>query len=134
MYGWTMSYKWGHPVATLPVTNGTILGVCDPAAKAWNAATSQMPQMRALLESTLRANALSSAHWLAVSVPREANYDADRLSHPTQLEGVLADARQAGLQPRVVEIPDDCWQALRWAMKADAGDEGAPAAKRRRLC
>eukprot|EP00965_Chrysotila_dentata_P258960 6213409-Pleurochrysis_carterae.AAC.1 len=22
--GWTMSYKWGHPVATLPVTNGTI--------------------------------------------------------------------------------------------------------------
>jgi len=24
MYGWTMSYKWGHPVATLPVTNGTI--------------------------------------------------------------------------------------------------------------
>eukprot|EP00965_Chrysotila_dentata_P146507 4837096-Pleurochrysis_carterae.AAC.1 len=24
MYGWTMPYKWGHPVATLPVTNGTI--------------------------------------------------------------------------------------------------------------
>eukprot|EP00965_Chrysotila_dentata_P248231 6208223-Pleurochrysis_carterae.AAC.4 len=25
MYGWTMLYKWwGHPVATLPVTNGTI--------------------------------------------------------------------------------------------------------------
>eukprot|EP00965_Chrysotila_dentata_P257649 6212955-Pleurochrysis_carterae.AAC.1 len=24
MYGWTMSYNWGHPVATLPVTNGTI--------------------------------------------------------------------------------------------------------------
>ena len=24
MYGWTMSNKWGHPVATLPVTNGTI--------------------------------------------------------------------------------------------------------------
>eukprot|EP00965_Chrysotila_dentata_P256593 6212591-Pleurochrysis_carterae.AAC.2 len=23
-HGWTMSYKWGHPVATLPVTNGTI--------------------------------------------------------------------------------------------------------------
>eukprot|EP00965_Chrysotila_dentata_P113086 3736449-Pleurochrysis_carterae.AAC.1 len=24
MYGWTMSYKWGHPVTTLPVTKGTI--------------------------------------------------------------------------------------------------------------
>eukprot|EP00965_Chrysotila_dentata_P005715 188151-Pleurochrysis_carterae.AAC.2 len=24
MYGWTLSYKWGHPVATFPVTNGTI--------------------------------------------------------------------------------------------------------------
>eukprot|EP00965_Chrysotila_dentata_P084278 2783164-Pleurochrysis_carterae.AAC.3 len=24
MYGWTIPYKWGHPVATLPVTNKTI--------------------------------------------------------------------------------------------------------------
>eukprot|EP00965_Chrysotila_dentata_P094156 3112350-Pleurochrysis_carterae.AAC.1 len=24
MYGWTMPCKWGHPVATLPVKNGTI--------------------------------------------------------------------------------------------------------------
>eukprot|EP00965_Chrysotila_dentata_P135123 4468058-Pleurochrysis_carterae.AAC.1 len=24
MYGWTMLYKWGHPVATLQMTNGTI--------------------------------------------------------------------------------------------------------------
>eukprot|EP00965_Chrysotila_dentata_P239214 6202970-Pleurochrysis_carterae.AAC.1 len=24
MYGWTMLYKWGHPVVTLPATNGTI--------------------------------------------------------------------------------------------------------------
>eukprot|EP00965_Chrysotila_dentata_P262695 6214645-Pleurochrysis_carterae.AAC.2 len=24
MYGWTMLCKWGHPVATLPVTNETI--------------------------------------------------------------------------------------------------------------
>eukprot|EP00965_Chrysotila_dentata_P084325 2784717-Pleurochrysis_carterae.AAC.1 len=26
--GWTMSYKWAHPVATLPVTNGTIRHSC----------------------------------------------------------------------------------------------------------
>eukprot|EP00965_Chrysotila_dentata_P124009 4099030-Pleurochrysis_carterae.AAC.1 len=24
MYGWTVPYKWGHPVAIFPVTNGTI--------------------------------------------------------------------------------------------------------------
>eukprot|EP00965_Chrysotila_dentata_P022306 737670-Pleurochrysis_carterae.AAC.2 len=24
MYGWVIPYKWGHPVATLRVTNGTI--------------------------------------------------------------------------------------------------------------
>eukprot|EP00965_Chrysotila_dentata_P108298 3577042-Pleurochrysis_carterae.AAC.1 len=24
MYGWTMLCKWGHPVATLPVTDGII--------------------------------------------------------------------------------------------------------------
>eukprot|EP00965_Chrysotila_dentata_P241097 6204089-Pleurochrysis_carterae.AAC.2 len=28
MYGWTMSYKWGHPIAALPVTSGTILRIC----------------------------------------------------------------------------------------------------------
>eukprot|EP00965_Chrysotila_dentata_P199090 6179173-Pleurochrysis_carterae.AAC.2 len=25
--GWTMMFKWGHPVATLPVTNGTIIHI-----------------------------------------------------------------------------------------------------------
>eukprot|EP00965_Chrysotila_dentata_P124191 4104537-Pleurochrysis_carterae.AAC.1 len=84
--------------------------------------------MRALLEG---ARALTS-HWLAVSVPRGANTDADRLSHPAQLEEVLEGARQAGLRLYVVEIPADCWQTLRRAMQADAGTEGAPAAKRRR--
>eukprot|EP00965_Chrysotila_dentata_P222253 6192853-Pleurochrysis_carterae.AAC.1 len=24
MYRWTVPYKWGHPAATFPVTNGTI--------------------------------------------------------------------------------------------------------------
>eukprot|EP00965_Chrysotila_dentata_P052443 1739734-Pleurochrysis_carterae.AAC.1 len=24
MYGWTIMCKWGHPVATLPVTNGIV--------------------------------------------------------------------------------------------------------------
>eukprot|EP00965_Chrysotila_dentata_P099153 3278465-Pleurochrysis_carterae.AAC.1 len=79
------------------------VGDYDPAAQALNAATSRTQQKRALLEG---ARALTS-HWLAVSVPRGANTDADRLSHPTQLEEVLEGARQAGLRPHVVKIPVD---------------------------
>eukprot|EP00965_Chrysotila_dentata_P106148 3506078-Pleurochrysis_carterae.AAC.1 len=57
------------------------VGDCQPAAAAVNAATSGTAQMRALLQS---ARALTK-QWLAVAVPREANGDADRLSHPLQL-------------------------------------------------
>eukprot|EP00965_Chrysotila_dentata_P115156 3807148-Pleurochrysis_carterae.AAC.1 len=28
MHGWTMPYKWDRPVATLPVTHGTIRHTC----------------------------------------------------------------------------------------------------------
>eukprot|EP00965_Chrysotila_dentata_P113932 3767249-Pleurochrysis_carterae.AAC.1 len=38
------------------------------------------------------------AQWLAVSVPREANGDADRLSHPDRLPEVAVDAERAGLR------------------------------------
>eukprot|EP00965_Chrysotila_dentata_P102446 3381874-Pleurochrysis_carterae.AAC.1 len=47
-------------------------------------------------------------HWLAVSVAREANADADRLSHPAQLAAVVAEAEAAGLRPRVTGIPERC--------------------------
>eukprot|EP00965_Chrysotila_dentata_P129808 4290973-Pleurochrysis_carterae.AAC.1 len=58
------------------------VGDCDPAAGALNAATSRVRQIRALLGA---ARTLTP-HWLGVSVPRDANVDADRLSHPSQLE------------------------------------------------
>ena len=85
------------------------VGDCEPAAAALNAASSPTPQIDRLLAG---ARALTR-QWLGVAVPREWNLDADRLSHPSQLEAVLADARAAGLQPRLVYTPAWCWEALR---------------------
>eukprot|EP00965_Chrysotila_dentata_P208466 6184705-Pleurochrysis_carterae.AAC.1 len=105
------------------------VGDCDPAAGALNAATSRVRQMRTLLAG---ARALTP-HWLAVSVARDANADADRLSHPAQLGSVVAEAEAAGLRPQVAEIPERCWEVLRRAMR-QGGDAAAdePRAKRRR--
>ena len=89
------------------------VGDCEPAAAAINAATSGNPQMRRLLSE------IAGPVWLAVSVPREANVDADRLSHPARLPDVRADARAAGLvvQPErgSAPIPARAWLALRAA-------------------
>ena len=92
------------------------VGDCDPAARALDAASSGTPQMDALLVAARRR----VKQWLGVAIPREWNLDADRLSHPAQLDAVLADARAAGLSPRVVVAPDECWRALRIAMRLAA--------------
>eukprot|EP00965_Chrysotila_dentata_P174326 5755027-Pleurochrysis_carterae.AAC.1 len=67
------------------------VGDCDPAAAAENAASSGAAQIRALLAHARRL----THQWLAVSVPRAANVDADRLSHPELLEEVQRDAAAA---------------------------------------
>ena len=85
------------------------IGDCAPAAAALDAASSGVPQMEALLAAARTA----TRQWLGVAVPREWNLDADRLSHPSQLPAVLADARDAGLEPIVATIPEECWTALR---------------------
>jgi hypothetical protein len=85
------------------------VGDCGPAANALDAASSATPQMGALL-TCARGRA---KQWLGVAVPREWNVDADRLSHPAQLESVLEDARRASLRPTHVHIPERCWSALR---------------------
>jgi len=91
------------------------VGDCDPAAHALNAASSATPQMGHILAAARR----DVRQWLGVSIPREWNLDADRLSHPSQLPDVVADARAAGLDPVVVGgyegIPRRCWDALREA-------------------
>eukprot|EP00965_Chrysotila_dentata_P151101 4994304-Pleurochrysis_carterae.AAC.1 len=104
------------------------VGDCDPAAGALNAATSRVRQMRQLLEG---ARALTP-HWLAVSVARESNTDADLLSHPERLPLVLAGAEAAGLRPRVAAIPERCWEVLRAAMQQRGAEEEARPAKQRR--
>ena len=92
-----------------PFTAVIAVGDCDPAADALDAASSATPQMSALLARARQ----SAKQWLGVSVPREWNLDADRLSHPAELDHVLRDARLAGLSPSHVAIPEWCWRALR---------------------
>ena len=94
------------------------VGDCDPAADALDAASSGKAQMSSLLA----AARVRVKQWLGVSLPREWNLDADRLSHPSLLEAVLADARAAGLAPSVVRIPDHCWSALRVAAALGLAD------------
>eukprot|EP00965_Chrysotila_dentata_P084401 2786896-Pleurochrysis_carterae.AAC.1 len=67
--------------------------------------------MRELLRGARRL----TSQWLAVSVPREANGDADRLSHPHLLGAVAADAEAAGWHVARARIPLHCWEALRGA-------------------
>eukprot|EP00965_Chrysotila_dentata_P014638 484767-Pleurochrysis_carterae.AAC.3 len=62
-----------------------------------------------------------TAQWLGVSVPREANGDADRLSHPHLLEAVAAKPRSAGLDVRVASIPEACWAGVREAAALAVG-------------
>eukprot|EP00965_Chrysotila_dentata_P168230 5555687-Pleurochrysis_carterae.AAC.1 len=66
---------------------------------------------------------------MGVSVPRDANGDADRLSHPNRLGEVREEAKEAGWRVSVASIPQHCWEALREAIIADGG-AGATAAAR----
>ena len=97
---------------------------CDPAAAALNAATSGVPQIRHILASA----SACSPQWLAISVPREANVDADRLSHPSGYDDVERDAVAAGLAVRRVRIPPahPLWATLRRAAELGVGRGGPP--------
>ena len=100
------------------------IGDCAPAAGAINAASSGNAQMRRVV----RGGRSLCEQWLAVAIPREWNLDADRLSHPSNLPELEAEAAAAGLRVTTAPIPPECWQALREA--AAAGVASAP--KRRR--
>ena len=101
------------PAQTRPPRWSTVtaIGDCDPAAAVLNAASSRSAQMRLLV----RAAREHVKQWLGVSLPREWNFDADRLSHPSQLGAVYTDAQAAGLDVRLATIPDRCWMRLRAA-------------------
>jgi hypothetical protein len=103
----------------LPIQAVTAIGDCDPAAAAINKSSSSVPQMRIIL---LAMREMTTA-WLAVSVPRDFNFDADRLSHPSMLPAVLAEMRAAGLEAVVVRIPEHSWATLPVAMVASPEDD-----------
>eukprot|EP00965_Chrysotila_dentata_P166944 5512330-Pleurochrysis_carterae.AAC.2 len=105
------------------------VGDYQPAAVAVNAATSGTAQIRALL---LSARTLTK-QWLAVSVPREANGDVDRLSHPLKGGAVASKAREAGLVVHHAPIPVKCWAELREALVEEHGTE-RPTRRHRRRC
>ena len=94
-----------------PPSAVTAVGDCDPAMGALNTASSGNAQMRVMLGA---ARALTS-QWLAVSVPREANVDADRLSHPELYGEVAASAEAAGLTVQRARITASSWAMLRRA-------------------
>jgi hypothetical protein len=88
------------------------IGDCDPANQAINAGSSKTPQMRELL------SAIRQRYRLAVSIPREINLDADRLSHPSLLIQVEADILAADPNTRVIvaQVHDEVWDLLRKAI------------------
>jgi hypothetical protein len=69
----------------------------------------------------LRMRELTS-EWLGVSVPRNFNFDADRLSHPSQLPSILAELRAARREAVLLHVPEHAWAALRSAMLLSPDD------------
>ena len=92
---------------------------CAPAASAINATTSGVHQLRRILRIARSCAPL----WLGVAIPREANVDADRLSHPHLYEDVAADATAAGLRVHRIRLPLDSilWNDLRSAAQLGVG-------------
>ena len=107
--------QWTTSTSPIPdpvdVSAAIAIGDCDPAVDATNAGTSGNSQMRCLLRRLKRI----APQWLAVSVPRTANSDADRLSHPDELDAVARDATAAGLSVRRVRLDADDWDLARTA-------------------
>lgn len=81
---------------------------CAPAASALSSLYSPAAQIRSLIAACRRA----APRWLGVQVPREWNTDADRLSHPSLLPAVVADAERAGLSVVRVHPCAEVWAAL----------------------
>ena len=81
---------------------------CDAAVAVVNATTSRSAQMRTLIGQAR----VGLGHWLGVSVPRESNQDADRLSHPADGGAVMIEASEAGLWPERLRIPAGVGQGL----------------------
>ena len=93
---------------------------CAPAASVINSTTSGIHQLRRIIRIARACAPL----WLGIAIPREANVDADRLSHPHLYEEVAADAAAAGLRVHRVRIASDSglWDDLRAAAQLGVGN------------
>ena len=99
------------------------VGDCQPAAAVLRSLRGRGAQMQRLAAAARE----ETWAWLGVHITRDGNLDADRLSHPAQLEAVVADAEAAGL--RVVRVrPNEA----DWAILAEAIAASACAARRKR--
>jgi hypothetical protein len=117
--GWALA---GAVAATTRLDMSAVVAVgdCEPAAAAYNKASSSVPQMA----SILLAMRDMTTQWLGVAVRRDFNFDADRLSHPSMLPAVVRDAVAAGLSPVIVTVPEGAWDVLRSAVHMFRMEEG----------
>ena len=104
-----------------------IYGVCDcaSAVRAVDELHGRSPHMAAIA----RRIADSGWRWVGVHVPREYNFDADRLSHPHLVDAVIGEAADARVRAVHVRAEEGDWALLRAAI-AEAGV--AAGRKRRR--
>lgn len=79
---------------------------CAPAAHALSSLYSPAAQIRLFIGACRRV----ASRWLGVHVPREWNTDADRLSHPSLVSRVVADAEWAGLFVVRVSPREGVWE------------------------
>mmetsp|Transcript_35760 Transcript_35760/g.86828 ORF Transcript_35760/g.86828 Transcript_35760/m.86828 type:complete len:541 (-) Transcript_35760:1988-3610(-) len=97
------------------------VGDCGPAATAISRLYSKSAQIRHLLAESR----VVSRSWLGVSIPREWNSDADRLSHPSMAKDVAHDASAVGLRVVWVTPPEWVFDALRAASRLPMGTDDA---------
>jgi hypothetical protein len=102
---------------------------CQPAAAAVNLLHSPKPQMQRLL-GQLR---VAPQTWAGAHVAREANRDADRLSHPgAAAEAVIGEATEVGLEVVRLRASTADWDELRAAIAAGAANPSGRRRKRKR--
>ena len=95
-----------------------VYGVCDcsAAVRAIDEMHGRSPHMAAVAGRV----AASGWTWVGVDVPREFNFDADRLSHPHLVGTVMQEAADAGVRSVHLRAEDSDWALLREAV-AEAG-------------
>ena len=98
------------------------IGDNDGTAADLNSLSAGTPQLRLLVESVMASHDV----WLGVSVPRDANSDADVLSHPLRWREVADRAQAAGFRVCTASVPASCWEVL---SAAAALGVGTPALK-----